>query len=325
MTKRHRRDGYDVCDDQHCQVYAGVRAESRRSREIVDSTRGRVVTYHGKVAHVIYSSDCGGYTQSGRDPTGWGTSPIGRASPTWRIPGPRPIPPGSSGSGCSAGPKRTASPPPTSIRPISGWTRVISFRDLEDKLDRKYHIGKLRALRPLRRSPSGNVNAVLIVGSKRKVKITSELDIRGSLSLGSLRSTQFIVDLDYTPDRKPQAFVFHGGGWGHGVGLCQSGAMGRAEAGQDVAQTIKRLLQGHRARQPGLLRGVIVSATSISYHPRHAVPVAGRRPLRLRGRLPGNGSDFERQAGAGALRRDHRRTLSAPQRRNALGPARHQP
>ncbi|HEV2125056.1 MAG TPA: hypothetical protein VGW38_20090, partial [Chloroflexota bacterium] len=33
-----------------------------------------------------------------------------------------------------------------------------------------------------------------------------------------------------------QALAFHGKGWGHGVGLCQWGARGRANAGQSAEQ-----------------------------------------------------------------------------------------
>jgi stage II sporulation protein D len=30
----------------------------------------------------------------------------------------------------------------------------------------------------------------------------------------------------------------HGGGWGHGVGMCQVGAIGRARAGQSYRQIV---------------------------------------------------------------------------------------
>jgi len=42
----------------------------------------------------------------------------------------------------------------------------------------------------------------------------------------------------------PETFVFRGGGWGHAVGLCQSGAMGRAEAGQDYETIVKAYFAG---------------------------------------------------------------------------------
>ena len=46
------------------------------------------------------------------------------------------------------------------------------------------------------------------------------------------------------PILAPETFVFRGGGWGHAVGLCQSGAMGRAEAGQNYETIVRAYFQG---------------------------------------------------------------------------------
>jgi SpoIID/LytB domain protein len=40
------------------------------------------------------------------------------------------------------------------------------------------------------------------------------------------------------------AFAFRGGGWGHGVGLCQTGAIGRAESGQDYRAILRHYFNG---------------------------------------------------------------------------------
>ena len=244
VTRRHRRDGYDVCDGEHCQVYAGVRAESRRSREVVDSTRGRIVTYRGSLAHTIYSSNCGGRTQSGRDLSGWGDVPYWSGAVDGDGPDPGPRSPWRLRRWLQSWPPAYCKPSayvhPSHFR----WTRVVPFKDLQEKLNRRLHVGTLLEIRPLRRSLSGNVNAVLIRGSRRRVKVTSEMEIRGLLSIGSLRSTLFVMDADYGLDRKPADYIFYGGGWGHGVGLCQSGAMGRAETGEDYARIIKAYFKG---------------------------------------------------------------------------------
>ncbi|MBI5631166.1 MAG: SpoIID/LytB domain-containing protein [Elusimicrobia bacterium] len=245
ISRRHRREGYDLCDDQHCQVYAGVRAESQRSREVVEATRGRIAVFNGKVAHVIYSSNCGGHTQNGSDLTGWGdvsywsSIPDGQGLPAtvdspWEL---RRWLLGWPAAFCK--PSNYAHP--SHFR----WTRIIPFKDLEEKIARRYKTGKLLSLRVLRRSASGNVNAILIQGSQRKVKIDSEMQIRNLLGIGSLRSTLFIVDAEYKKGAaRPETLVFHGGGWGHAVGLCQSGAMGRAEAGQSYEEIIKAYFKG---------------------------------------------------------------------------------
>ncbi|MFA6002731.1 MAG: SpoIID/LytB domain-containing protein [Elusimicrobiota bacterium] len=244
VTRRHRKEGFDVCDEQHCQVYSGARAESERSRAVVEASRGVIVTYKGKPAHVIYSSNCAGHTQNGKDLTGWGDVPywIGIAdSPAASAPPASPW-----------GLRRwVTSLPPAYCKPSNfvhpshfRWTRMVSLLELSRKADRRYHTGRLKRIRPLRRSPSGNVNVLLLEGSKRRVKLDSEMAIRGLLAVGSLRSTLFVFEPEYQADGKPAAITFHGGGWGHSVGMCQSGAMGQAEAGRDFKTIILSYFPG---------------------------------------------------------------------------------
>jgi stage II sporulation protein D len=61
----------------------------------------------------------------------------------------------------------------------------------------------------------------------------SAKDARRALGSDILRSTHFSVSVS---DGK--AF-FEGKGWGHGVGLCQWGAMGMAKKGFSYAQILK--------------------------------------------------------------------------------------
>lgn len=262
VTKRHRKEGYDICDEQHCQVYGGMSAETERTRSVVTDTRGRVAIYDGKPAHVIYSSHCGGRTQSGTD-IGWGNVPYWKSvddSSEYQAPPASPLELRLFLSGWPKGFDR----PSSYVYPAHArWTRAIPAKDLEEKLNRKFKIGKLRGLRVLRRVPSGHVESLLIIGSKKNKKLNDEMDIRSLLGVGSLRSTMFVLDTeyrkDYPPSPKPakgkkaakpapvlmpETFVFRGGGWGHAVGLCQSGAMGRAEAGQSYETIIKAYFRG---------------------------------------------------------------------------------
>jgi stage II sporulation protein D len=262
VSKRHRKEGYDLCDGQHCQVYAGLHAETERTRAAVAATRARVLTYKGELAHTIYSSNCGGSSQSGDD-IGWGHVPYwSRASDS-----PSPVAPPASPTELrrylSTWPDAFCKPSGYVHPSHSRWSRVITAKDLEERINRKHKIGRLKGLRVLRRAPTGNVEALLVLGSKRNVKLKDEFDIRSLLGVGSLRSTLFVVDAEYraetppapkakkkgkTPKPQtvlvPETFVFRGGGWGHAVGLCQSGAMGRAEAGQDYETIVKAYFAG---------------------------------------------------------------------------------
>ncbi|MFI5361828.1 MAG: SpoIID/LytB domain-containing protein [Elusimicrobiota bacterium] len=263
VSKRHSKEGYDLCDGQHCQVYYGLHAETERTRAAVAATLGRVAVFKGQLAHLIYSSNCGGSSQSGDD-IDWGhVTYWARASDS-----PRPAAPPDSPSELrrylSTWPDAFCKPSGYVHPSHSRWVRVIAASDLEDRLNRTRKIGKIKGLRVLRRAPTGNVSALLVLGSKRNAKLTDEFSIRSLLGVGSLRSTLFVVDTEYrleaatAPKAKkgkkipkkspgtlvPETFVFRGGGWGHAVGLCQSGAMGRAEAGQDYETIVKAYFAG---------------------------------------------------------------------------------
>ena len=97
-------------------------------------------------------------------------------------------------------------------------------------------IGGILALHPLHRGPSGRLDRLEIVGTKKTIVIGKELEIRRVLSHSHLKSSAFVVDY-YDRDGRPVALdgngspaagfetvVLRGAGWGHGVGLCQIGA-----------------------------------------------------------------------------------------------------
>ena len=85
-------------------------------------------------------------------------------------------------------------------------------------------IGRITAINPKQRGTSGRIQTLAIVGDKATVEVSGDLHIRRLL--GGLKSTLFEVKRDGS------TFVFRGAGFGHGVGMCQLGAIGMAEAGR---------------------------------------------------------------------------------------------
>ncbi|MBI3550477.1 MAG: SpoIID/LytB domain-containing protein [Elusimicrobia bacterium] len=245
VTRRHAKDGYDLCDGQHCQVYTGINAESERSRAVVNATRARIVAFKGKIAQALFSSNCGGHSQAGRELTGWGevkywesirdaapdslTYPDAPWALRWWL---RSRPP----AYC----RESGHVYPSHYR----WTRVVKVKDITDKINRNYKVGRILGLRTLRRARSGHLNSVLIKGSRKDVTMTKEINIRSMLGLGSQRSALFVVDTETGADGNADTLIFHGAGWGHGVGLCQSGAMGRAEKGHMYDSILKAYYPG---------------------------------------------------------------------------------
>jgi SpoIID/LytB domain protein len=67
--------------------------------------------------------------------------------------------------------------------------------------------------------------------------VGKELEIRRWLSKSHLYSSAFIVKA------KAGRFIFHGAGWGHGVGLCQIGAAVMATRGFSAEEILKHYFQ----------------------------------------------------------------------------------
>lgn len=59
-----KQDGYDICDTDACQVYMGAGTEDPASTDAVHDTSGIVATYNGQPITALYSSTCGGRTES---------------------------------------------------------------------------------------------------------------------------------------------------------------------------------------------------------------------------------------------------------------------
>jgi len=59
-----RQEGYDICNTDACQVYMGAGTEDSLATQAVRETRGMIATYNGQPINALYSSTCGGRTES---------------------------------------------------------------------------------------------------------------------------------------------------------------------------------------------------------------------------------------------------------------------
>jgi stage II sporulation protein D len=60
---QYKKEGYDICSTDACQVYFGVLTEDPLATQAVTETRGMIATYAGKPINALYSSTCGGRTE----------------------------------------------------------------------------------------------------------------------------------------------------------------------------------------------------------------------------------------------------------------------
>lgn len=60
----HAREGFDLCDREHCQVYGGVEAEAPLATQAVQQTQGWVLAFQGQPVQAFFHSTCGGHTEA---------------------------------------------------------------------------------------------------------------------------------------------------------------------------------------------------------------------------------------------------------------------
>ncbi|MEO6223454.1 MAG: SpoIID/LytB domain-containing protein [Vicinamibacterales bacterium] len=218
---RHANQGFDLCDKTHCQLYQPGRIQTSQfaaaAKGAVVATSGRILRHNGRVADTPFHSDCGGSTTTPAD--AWGGSPLpylpqqpdgiaGVTHRTWQF---------------------AAS---------SGEWGTLLRRD-----PRTDPGGPLRNLSVTKRDGSGRAAEVEIGGTKIR-RVTGSLlrtvvtAVRGDRSL---MSTRFAVSQTAT------GFRLDGTGFGHGVGLCQVGAIARARWGDSVAAILGHYYPGAKS------------------------------------------------------------------------------
>ena len=123
--------------------------------------------------------------------------------------------------------------------PCFRWAVATGQEDLGSVLRTSGGIEDLNivtALEPLEREPSGRITRLRVRyfddnQRPRSHVIGGEYAIRGSLSRTFLLSSAFVVEKSAGRDAASGEFRLQGAGWGHGVGLCQIGALGMALQG----------------------------------------------------------------------------------------------
>jgi stage II sporulation protein D len=60
----HDGEGYDICDTPACQVYSGAGVEHSLSNRAIEETSGLVAVFDGRPIDAMYTSTCGGHTET---------------------------------------------------------------------------------------------------------------------------------------------------------------------------------------------------------------------------------------------------------------------
>ena len=215
---------YDLVATVQDQVYGGANAETAIADAAIWATRGLVLTYAGRMVNAPYHSTCGGSTAEVSEV--WYRS---RDEPYLRRVSDR-----------IAGSDRFYCDPSPRFR----WTKTLERSVLSNALDRylaQYvrvpgnRVGVPRGLEIDGKTASGRV-AALAVRTDRGRFLVRGNDVRFVMRVPNgeiLNSTYFSVRTERDASGRLARATFEGGGYGHGIGMCQWGAIGRARAGHD--------------------------------------------------------------------------------------------
>ena len=222
---KHKRDGFDLCDSTHCQDYRGVLREAPETDAAVDHTRGLVLTFADELAEVVYHSTCGGHTAA--------------AWEVWQ------------------GAKRLSylggvsdelnGAPACALSPRLSWSAEVSLGDLAHIARAAgADLGTPSGLVVTRRSANGRAAGVEVssaAGQQEMGGYDFYLRCGRVLGWGVVRSAWFDVSA------WKRGWRLTGRGSGHGVGLCQWGARGRAQAGATAVEILAAYFPGTRVRR----------------------------------------------------------------------------
>jgi stage II sporulation protein D len=225
---------WDVMATVDDQVYGGVEAERDWADYGVSSTLGLVLAYDGRVVSAPYHSTCGGRTAETTEV--WsGTGQPYLQSVSDAIPG-------GAGHYCEISPR---------FRWTERWTRSALDETVSRHIGRYASVpsrglGTIRELEIEDHTPTGRVGTLAIVTSTGRYRLVRN-EIRFVLRNAGgaiLNSTYFSLEMDRGDDGALRALTARGGGYGHGIGMCQWGAIGRARAGQDFREILRTYYPG---------------------------------------------------------------------------------
>jgi len=262
----HNADHCNVCDSYLCcQYFAGLASISPSHEEAIAATAGQIVTDHDEPILALFSSCAGGHTESFENCF---SDPESGAFPPAALPYLIGIPEGKLPAGYIAGNAPTeqamralwATAHPQTVDAWATqfrWALHIPAQLLESHM---HHVvqtlleakdtapfvippdsgkfGQIKSFSVAERGVAGTAIELVISTSTGQWKVKKELVIRScfntpDLHVARLRSARIFFDHHYDKLGLLSAVDIHGLGFGHGVGLQQTGSQGLAKSGSD--------------------------------------------------------------------------------------------
>jgi stage II sporulation protein D len=246
-------DGYDLLATTTDQVYGGYDAEHPVSSAAVDATAGIVAAHGGRLIQALFHSTSGGHTANNED--------VFSSAPVAYLRGVVDAQRGSSEIVLDS----LRGPGAPNLRGLKNgdfeahWSRYHrwTFEWTMDEITAVISafagepVGRVTQINVLSRATSGRVTEIEYVTDAGVFRDVRDR-IRGSLRYinangqpANLLSTLFVIDpVLNRQSGEVVGYRAFGGGWGHGVGLSQTGAVGMAAKGASFEHILRHYYQG---------------------------------------------------------------------------------
>lgn len=247
ITKKYTGDNFDLCADVECQVFAGNNKRTAITDQAVYDTRGLCLFYGDDVIGAYYASNCGGISENVENVWPERSGSVPYWSSHFDSDKELPFNPQSNPEEwIESNPDVYCNPYfhpdlPSWSKNNFRWQVEMTVKELTANINEIKNIGVVKDIIPVERGKSGRIIKAKFIGDVDSLILNSELEIR-KIKKPPFRSSCFIVDKIISSDGNDK-FLFKGAGWGHGVGMCQSGAVARAYSGQTFTEILNHYFQ----------------------------------------------------------------------------------
>jgi len=219
-----KSQGFDVYADTRDQVYNGSDGEDSLTNEAIQATKDLVIKYNGNLIEAYYHSTCGGKTET---PEVWG-----QESKPYLV------------SVSDSADGKAFCEPSRYIK----WEEKFDKAEIADifqknaanaKADKIFSFSKVEQIFITEKFSSERVKKLVVFTDNGSFEVSGDrvrqLFARNGKSLPSSM---------FTVSQNKNDWTLNGSGFGHGIGMCQYGAMARARAGQTFEEILKAYYTG---------------------------------------------------------------------------------
>ncbi len=228
LAKINKDKKFDIYSDVRDQAYGGASRENDLINRIINETKSMILTYNSEPATIYYSSTCGGTTEDAQN-----------VFTDQQIPYLISV--------------KDGDPPNCSISPRFKWKERLSKEEfikriVESKLIKDKN-AILKDVKIKSRFLSGRINELEITYDSSGIE--SQISIYGNTIRSIIKNSNngLLYSSNFTISSEGDEIVINGKGYGHGVGLCQWGAIAQSKRGVNFKDILALYFPGTKVEK----------------------------------------------------------------------------